>query len=248
MCRAARWLGFLLPALAVVWIFAREEGPRFMVVIGQWQSLTAGVLAIVAAGFGGYFVHRQTTLNERLERERISRRFDAEKALLPLTLSAVLAYARESVEFLKQVHALVPPGTRLLPKGVTVSARIPAPPRNPIEQAARLIETTPDNALRAYLSELLKDLQIHSARVLGMRDALAAKSGLSQSIGDVENHLLLTGAVAARCGVLFKVAREEGHVSLGPLTQAQVENGLMNVDVTDMEFPDVFKRLVDRYG
>lgn len=245
--RAAQFLAIFVPLFAAVWMFAREEGPRFIIVLQAWQTLVTGVLAIVAAGVGGYFVHRQTTTTERLERERIARRFESEKALLPLTLSAVLAYARAAVDFLKDVHGLVPPGSRVVPKGVALASGPPTAPKEDIEQIVRLIQTSDDPSLRTYLSALLKDIQIHSARVWGMNDALGASSRLTQSIGDVEKHMMLTGEIGGRCGVLFKLAREDDPVILGPLTAQQVTNGLWNVGVDDIDFPDVYRRVEETY-
>lgn len=245
--RVAQFLAIFLPLSGAIWMFAREEGPRFMIILHAWQTLLTGLLAIVAAGVGGYFVHRQTTTTERLERERVVRRFESEKAVLPHTLSAVLAYAREAVEFLKDVQALVPPGNRTLPKGVALAKRPPIAPKEAIEQIVRLIQASHDSDLRTYLSALLKEIQIHSARLWGMNDALGASSRLTQSIGDVENHMMLTGEICGRCGVLFKLAREDDPVILGPLTAQQVTNGLWNVGVDDIDFPDVYRRVGKKY-
>lgn len=247
MRRAALWLAFLLPAFAFLWMFAREEGPRFMAILEAWQTLTAGLLAIAAAGLGGYFVHQQTLTNERHERERIARRFEAEKAVMPMTLSALLRYARESTDYLKDVHALVPPGGRpILPKGTTLVKNAPQPPKAAIDQAARFIESSPDSDVRAYLASILKEIQMQSARIVGMEEALQQTAGLIQSLSDVENHMALTGAIAGRCGVLFAYARGDGRMVLQPLTRAQVDNGLMNVDVYEIEYPGVYDH-VERY-
>lgn len=236
-----------LPTFGFFWLFAREEGPRFMAIFAQWQTLTAGFMAIGAAFFSGYLVHRQTMTSERHEQERILRRFEAEKAVMPMTLSALLRYARDSADYLKDVHALVPPGGRpILPKGTTLVKNTPQPPKAAIDQAARFIESSPDSDVRAYLARILMEIQMQSARIVGMEEALKQHGGLIQSLSDVENHMALTGAIAGRCGVLFAYARGDGKMVLEPLTQAQVDNGLMNVDIYQIEYPGVYDH-VDRY-
>jgi hypothetical protein len=55
----------------------------------DWQTLEAGVLALIAAGFSVYFLSRQISQQQLHRADELSRRHNAARLTLPLTLASV---------------------------------------------------------------------------------------------------------------------------------------------------------------
>lgn len=113
----------------------------------EWQTLIAGLIAIIAAFIGGFYINKQVQLTETLERDRQSREFEAVRALLPIHLSALVAHLTRCGETLRQIYrASAEPGVpralasfkfRPVPMEIAnflqgVVLKAPAPVRPPI--------------------------------------------------------------------------------------------------------------------
>lgn len=75
--------------------------PELKRTLFDWQTLVAGVLALIGAGATVYYIHLQIKQVEYLEVARRSREEMAARAVLPLALSQIVKYA---VDCIKQIE------------------------------------------------------------------------------------------------------------------------------------------------
>lgn len=75
--------------------------PELKRTLFDWQTLVAGVLALIGAGATVYYIHLQIKQVEYLEVARRSREEMAARAVLPLAFSQIVKYA---VDCIKQIE------------------------------------------------------------------------------------------------------------------------------------------------
>ncbi len=126
----------------------------------KWQTLIAGVLAIAAAGVGGWFVYQQTLQQDAHERERCRGRFAAARAMLPLTLTSICEY---SVSCGMQVKGVMDAwqSQQQFPHGYAFD--IPSVPVE-ITDNLRLFIAASDDIVGQYAARIIVMMQIQAAR------------------------------------------------------------------------------------
>ena len=67
----------------------------------DYQIIIGAIVALAAAVLGGWLLHNQTMQSARQEEARRANRFRASKALLPLALAEIAAYAKANVRSLQ---------------------------------------------------------------------------------------------------------------------------------------------------
>jgi hypothetical protein len=71
--------------------------------VKEFQTLISGMLAIIAALMGGGFVWHQSKSAARVEDRKRLAKFDAVRATLPLTLSALMDWAESNIATLNML-------------------------------------------------------------------------------------------------------------------------------------------------
>jgi hypothetical protein len=163
----------------------------------DWQTLTAGILAIIAAVIGGLFIWWQTILLKRQEQKRINRKHAAARAVLPLALSALIDYAEDCTASLTPlIHSAGGPPT---------SPPFVPPKLDPevIPRLRDLIESA-DEIVSGRVFALISDVQILAARLRN----LSKPNYILTRLG-IESHILRAAVIYARGEELLRYARHD---------------------------------------
>lgn len=227
-------------SLAVFGLIVAAQ-PELQVLLRDWQSLIAGLIAIGAAIIGGAYVQAQTRLTDQHEQDRIRRQFDSNRALLPLTLSKMSAYARESVTALRAIY---PAGAA---EAVNTNIDLPIfpdPPEAVVQQLVALIGASRDASIRVHVAELLSRLQVQSARMLDLRHMREWGENRIFTRSELDEYLLNAADIYARCSNLFDYARRESNVVPNEPTAPNLSSSLNQLGLRDQAYPRVHARLV----
>ncbi len=198
------WIG--TPAI-VIYIVAMLITPWFVIdveswayvqeVWDRWQTFNASVIAFVSS----LIAFNISRFNENKQRER---EFVAAKALLPHALSELTKYFKESSVFLKDVWDQLELNRNARP---VMQTPIPASPKDyqPIfTQCIKYAE--PDVA--EYLADVMRGLQIHSARLSDMQQTLSdPQSSMMVLPSNVISNLYSLGKLQAMINRLFSFSR-----------------------------------------
>lgn len=174
-------------------------------VLYDWQTLTAGILAIVGALIGGGAVWRQSNLVERREQRRLDRQHAAARAVLPLALSALVDYANDCASglrpFLDQALAV-----SVL---THASATQYAPPLlDPtVITGLRDVVESADAVVGERISAAISDVQILTARLRSVARSRGSDMLITKS--NIETYIVGAATVYARGEDLFSYARRE---------------------------------------
>ena len=128
----------------------------------DWQTIIAGILAVVAAGFSVAMVRRQIALAQGQENDRIRRRHDATRASLPHTLMAVLDFAQASIDLMRNAKLET---NKSSGDDVESSQNSLPVPLKLISALERMIEAAPEGNIRDTLSDIIARIQVNSARL-----------------------------------------------------------------------------------
>ena len=198
-----------IPSAAIVWLH-------------EWQTLVAGLIAIIAAVIGWKAINGQVQQTERHEQERIARRFDAARATLPLTLGHIVRYTKACESYVQAI--LLADGRKIVKHKPQSSP--PELPSEGISELRALIESSL-LAVRARVSELLADLQIQHARLEGVFISLT-ESGQSTIVTrrDIAALMIEAAIVGAQAGNLYQYARRQTENVPDPIDWDKVSNEL----------------------
>lgn len=214
--------------------------PSIQKFLEDWQTLLAGIIAIGAALIGGYYVQAQSALSERHEQDRIRRQFEAERALLPLTLSKMSAYARSSARALREIY---PTGEVVALKQGQSVPPFPDPPTEEVKHLASVIRASQDARVRETIAELLSRLQVQSARMLDLRDMNEWSEHRSITKSELDEYLLNAADIYARCAALFDYARRESNDAPSDPTYQNNLSALNQLSLRREAYPRVHERL-----
>lgn len=172
------------------WIYVQEVWSR-------WQTFNASVVAFISS----LIAFNISRYNERKQRER---EFVAAKALLPQTLSELTRYFKDSSIFLKDVWDQLATNPNARP---TVQIALPTLPETYQSVISSCIKhAEPD--VGQYLAEVLKDLQIHNARLSDMHVNLSDPHATMMVLPhNVMSYLYSLGKLQAMVNRLFGFAR-----------------------------------------
>lgn len=169
----------------------------------DWQTLFAGVLAIVAALIGGLFVHNQTMEVRRQDNERLARQHSATRSVLPLALSALVEYSEKVALSLEALRPTVR-GHRVTASAYTsleLDPSVIAPLRDVIATASITVGER--------VSKAISDVQILSARLRTLSKNLRPGSSSVVLEVNLNEYILNAATIYARGAGLFLYARRE---------------------------------------
>jgi hypothetical protein len=168
----------------------------------HWQTMLAGIGAIVAAGVSIIFLRKQIILSELQEARRRSRRLAAARARLPLALSDTIHYGNAALGLLKecldgigQQHGL-PNGLAQLPK--------PTLPEQAILSFEALIEATDDDAFAALVADMISAMQVLNSRLNALPTDASGLNALN-----LHAYIMNAAKINAYASSSFDYARRE---------------------------------------
>lgn len=97
-------LSVALVATVLAYLHSIPFGPDDNV-LHAYQDLCAGILALVGALAGTYFLQRQIDFQKEQEEARTRRRHDASRATMPMALMSIGDYAAKTIEILREARA-----------------------------------------------------------------------------------------------------------------------------------------------
>ena len=210
-------------------------------IVHSWQDLIAGGLAVLAAIGGAILLNRQIRQTEKHEQSRLSRRFNAARATLPLTLSGLCAYATSMMDELSQIRSVFNHvGDDQMPPRFNP----PPPPVELVSSLQEVIEATNRDNVIDIISEIIGEMQVLSGRVAMLNDETQNRHvvGLAQN---VDEYMLQAARIYALASSLFEFARREDEMGPTEVSWENVLSGLNLMHIRDGQFPDLF-RIIER--
>ena len=169
----------------------------------DWQSIIAGLFAIVAALIGGMFIRRQIELSDQHEKERLRRKHAAARAMLPLALSSLSEYARECAQLLRNIH--IQSQGEAVPLSALQNLKLPALPMDTTNDLRSMVEASGPTEGRA-IATTLSNVQVLASRL----SSLHIKSNTQVVVlANIEDYIINAAEIQARADELFDYARGE---------------------------------------
>ena len=214
-------LFFLYLASMVVWPLAASGGDWAYVqeVWDRWQALNVGVFALISSVVA-FYATRYSTEKQR-ERE-----FMASKAFLPAALSELTQYFKECAKVLKACWDKYPHAPQDL--------YVPSLPTGYEKIFGDCIKHA-DPRVGDYLSQVLRWLQVHDARIRGYVATCYEGSGEITVKENIISFLYRLAQLQAWVNKLFPFARNMAELDDTPLVWPDYENAYGNLDIWPRE-------------
>lgn len=181
--------------------------------LNTWQTLITGLLALLAAIPTVYLLHRQINLSERHERTRRETSEAAARAVLPLTLSAIIDYTEQSSNTLHTLYQ--GRDDEVIPERIR-TIDIPQVPESAIGSLQSMIEASTNREVVKVISKLIQKIQIQNSRmnsVVYQERAARPNSINLVTASNIEQHIIDSAIIHAFASSLFGYARFESEFS-----------------------------------
>lgn len=209
-------------------------------VIERFQTLIAGAFALIAAVVGWRAIMKQIAASEVQEEERRKRRLAACRAVLPLALSNMAAYAGNRIEVLRLM--LLQQRDGMIPASADV--RMDEPPGDVIAQLKEFVEVA-EPLHGNQVAILLSRIQVHEARMREFRRHVSAGKITKAT---VEYNILDVAEIYSRTVDLLTHARGGATVVDGDEISSQALVMALLFNHCEAEhFPELFERVHSRH-
>ncbi len=207
----------------------------------DWQTLTAALIALIAAAWHARILQRQIRSAEHLEQSRCDRRFRAKRALLPAYLDVIVDHCRTWARSLQELHQTVSAevsGRRSFGAGSLSYRRLP---REVFVWLESFIEAADDRAGRPVI-DLIRDIQVVDARM-----AMLLRDRAPLDVGplpvDIRSRIVEVAAIYAAVERWYDYGRGGAPPDPGPPKKDAVTNALKLLDFFDQLDPQLFEHL-----
>jgi hypothetical protein len=214
-------------------------------VLYDWQQLVGALVALGAAVIGWLAITRQMRQAEDQEKERLRRKHDAARAMLPLALSSISEYTQECTNALKAIYRTRQ--GKLIPKRDEKWE----PPAVPIEATGDLrsmVEASPPSQGKAT-ARLLSRIQVQASRLRTLAHDLLPNDETSVMARNIEQYLVDTIEIAALTNSAYNFARgADEHLPTEEPTLAGMFNASMGLGIHHGFYPEVEEIIESQYG
>ncbi len=224
----------ILLVIAVHIFAAAPQMPALGQWLDKWQTLIAGVLALVGAYWAVIGIRQQIEFSERQERERLQREHNAVRATLPLTLSGLIEPLRSMLLALHTARE----GVRA--QGFTTDFDPPAVPAQYVTELQAVIATTDQKDVIEPISEIIREIQTLWARVEVLRDEREQRRRADLDI-NIDDWVIQAAQIHALTESLFDYARAEVLVGPTEVSWERAESVIFRLSIESTQ-------LVDRIG
>lgn len=206
--------------------------------LDHWQTLAAGLIAILAALIGGHFINKQIYQTAQLEAarqaievDREAREFDAVHAMLSLYLDVLAEYVLECAAALRTIYRM----RRGTASATIVDApEIPPAPKDVAIYFQSVILRSPAN-LRQPFVDILQKLQVLNARLRSLRRRY--NSGRA-NLSEFDDYALDVMDLHSTVIALFPFARDKNNDQPNQgMIAGQYLSSLTALELDDNEFP-----------
>ncbi|MGE0255758.1 MAG: hypothetical protein AB7N54_16640 [Alphaproteobacteria bacterium] len=194
-----------------------EQFLEILCLVYDWQTILAGIFAVVAAGFTVVQLRRQLAAEERRHREMRESKAWAARARLPDALSAVVEYSEQASRFI-----------------VGLRKDMPESPDAYIQEIKESIEFLPPDAAGSLFSVAVF-FQIFNSRIREPTDS---------PLWEIER---LYDSAKLRCisERIFPFARKEGEIPTTEITQDDMKSALrMNVGFANYHKASIYDSVI----
>ena len=202
--------------------------------LDKWQTLLAGVLALIGAMWTVYYIHRQIKQVDELEKARRSKEELAARAVLPLALSQLVQYASECLRVIKD-HS-VQPGM-LSGDPLDENAGLPTVQRDIIGTLQACVRYG-DNTVVGQISTLLAAIQVQQARLRELIIRSARRPDRRICRVEAIEAMIDAAEIHAKASALFEYGREIADMRAKSTRQeidsAFIQAGIVTVDENDL--------------
>lgn len=195
----------------------------FLKVLYDWQTLLAGLLALVGAWLTVQSVRTQIKRTEAQAEAARKREEFAAKAILPLALSQLSIYGQDCIRLLSPLAAQphIPEGTQ--------TPRVPESAISVLQECTRYA----DERIASKIAVLLGKLQIQQSRL----NELLTRRGGEVIIGhEITSNMIDAADVYARTADLYDYARNVEELRRRS-TPDQLRRALHNCEIWDDDHP-----------
>jgi hypothetical protein len=186
----------------MAWEVMFEAGRRLALLMYDFQTLIAGMIALGAARWTVREMQQQTRVAEQQEAVRRRGRYLAARAMLPLALTELCEYARLYIGAFKAGHVRVRDGMRGHREPIPVPSLHETARRN----LAAMLEAEDRDAVHEAIAEILRFVQLMEARG---SDWLNPREGLLTTRHHFETQMAMAACLHALASSLFAYARGE---------------------------------------
>ncbi|MCP3477621.1 hypothetical protein NLM33_46560 [Bradyrhizobium sp. CCGUVB1N3] len=247
------WFPILLILIVLVTVWLGIFGPLpdgFAKWLQGWQTLIGASVAVVAATIAYWNTNRSLAHSEKLETRRRRQKQTALRAMLPLALAQVGAYAEQTAKALQTLITQCDQET--LPFDVVQVDFVKPLPSETLKSFSEFIEYSDEMSVDVIASTVAM-IQIHDSRLRGIlqdnhdpsRSRVIVRSDLERSI--VDGTIIYAGGSSG-----FNYARRRQDSWPDELTWDEVIRALRNMGFFDDEHPrlheDVERRATQSRG
>lgn len=241
------WFPAALALIVLVAVLLGILGPMpdgFAKWLQGWQPLAAAGVASIAAYIAFQNTSRSLAHAESLETNRRRRKHAALRALLPLALSQVVAYAERSTRALNELVGKCVDET--LPAGVTTESLVEPLPSETLKLLADFIEYT-DTTSVEVIESTVAWIQIFDSRMRALVRSNNDPAKTSIVVrGEIEGRIIDAAAIYAGAASAFEYARRrKDHLPIALLWDAVVA-ALRNMRLWDDEHPRLYQIVESR--
>jgi hypothetical protein len=223
----------------------------FFDILDHWQTLIAGVLAIIAA------LITVAALYDQSRRDRL-RRSRAARALMPAALASISDYAFMSIQWLKDARkAALAAYSNATPVGPEISTREvnalrppPEPETGAFDVLKECVEHS-DAAPAQAIADLLYAIQVFRSRIWSLNDRMANPNHYdgARVLTGVEANEDIVDAVKLRAlnDSLYPFARMGTNEAPGPIDLNAVATAFKLCALNEYKEPVIWNRLTAPY-
>ncbi len=202
----------------------------------KWQTLIAGVLALIGAWLTIQSVERQIAQQKLQSDEALRRRHFSARAAMPSALSQITQYARASLNLLKGISPVPVGDVRILHTAPWTPPPLPSIPKEALTTLQTCIETAPSNAMSA-IAQVLEDFQILHSRLESLTAEVAPGSTTSVAGINLIDQIVETLEFDVRTSNLFDYARRRSEVADVPITREAMGTRAFFAGVYEADYP-----------
>ena len=241
------WFPVVLMLIVVLGVWLGIFGPLpdgFAVWLQQWQSLTA----LLIAGIAAYVAIRNTTRSlehaASLESRRRSRKHAAVRAVLPLALAQVTGYAERSAHSLNDLVGKC--DQEILPSAVAPGSIAEPLPSETLKTLAEFIEYS-DRVDVGIIESTVALIQIHDSRLHRLVEPNRDPSGIRVVVRtELEARIIDAASIYAGAAAAFEYARRRQAQLPRTLSWDDVVAALRNMQIWDDQHPRLYTLLQSR--
>lgn len=197
-----------------------------------WQTLNAGIIALVASMIALYSVHRINSNNQNIAEDRRKRKFIANLALLPQELSGLSNYCVESSRAYKKALSLLNIQNHNIDALLGI---IPHLNTQHILVFKECIEYGNDEFGKS-LTKILVELQIHNSKMQSLPKEILSNKISSANLSFIYENIKMLVELLALINKLFHYSRRREYIFNDlPLTLGNLHNAIAKLELMDSD-------------